>query len=50
MPLIVSVIIAALVGLLLAIGGGVALASSQGGAGTFPTQVPGDIAVYGATG
>ena len=48
MPLFVSVIIAAVIGLLLAIGGGVALASSQGGAGTFPTQLPGDIAVYGS--
>lgn len=43
---LIAGIIAAIVGGLLAVGGGVALVSSQGG-GSFPTQNTGSITVYG---
>ena len=46
MPGLIAGIIAAVIGAVLAIGGGVALTASQGG-GTVPVQQPGSITVYG---
>ncbi len=43
---ILAAIIAAIIGALVAVGGGVALTSSQG-AGSFPAQSTGSITVYG---
>jgi hypothetical protein len=43
---LIAGIIAAVVGGVLAVGGGVALVSSQGG-GNFPAQNDGSITVYG---
>ena len=43
---LIAGIIAAVVGGVLAVGGGVALVSSQGG-GSFPAQNTGSITVYG---
>lgn len=47
MPGLIAAIIAAVIGAVLAIGGGVALTASQGG-GSFPEQQPGSITVYGS--
>lgn len=48
MPGVVAGIIAAVIGAVVGIGGGVALASSQGG-GSFPAQQEGPIVVYGSS-
>ncbi len=47
MPGLVAGIIAAVVGIVLGVGGAVALTTSQGG-GSFPDQQPGSITVYGS--
>jgi hypothetical protein len=47
MPVVVAGIVAAVIGAVLAVGGGMALTSSQGG-GSFPDQQPGSITVYGS--
>lgn len=46
MPGVVAGIIAAVMGVVVGIGGGVLLTSSQGG-GSFPAQKEGAIVVYG---
>jgi hypothetical protein len=46
MSALIAGLIAAAIGAILAVGGGVALVSSQGG-GSFPAQNTGSIAVYG---
>jgi hypothetical protein len=46
MSAVVAGIIAAVIGALVAVGGGVALTASQGG-GSFPAQNTGSITVYG---
>ena len=46
MPGIVAILIAALIGAVVGVGGSVALVQSQGGGG-FPDQNPGSITVYG---
>ncbi len=46
MPGLLAALIAALIGAVLAVGGGVALTSSQGGGG-YPAQNPDSITVYG---
>lgn len=43
---ILAAIIAALIGVVLGVGGAFALVTSQGG-GSYPEQVPGAIVVYG---
>ena len=47
MPGLAAVLIAAVVGVVVGVGGGFALVASQGG-GSFPAQNTGSIVVYGS--